>query len=168
MIIPPDLSFCPLTIYMLTTLQYLPLGGSLENFNSSLTNSIDYLFQVYLFIGFPISSFFLIQSIHHSCCPKWSKMKIPEYDGIIAQIKSLRNLLRSAKEKKSLNLLPWHSYPFKISTQPSFQIWSQIIPPPKNTFYFVPFKQSALVLMWQNQTSLRGDEGEKSVWHTRS
>ena len=70
MIIPPDLSVCPFTIYMLTALQYLPLDGSLENFNSSLTNSVDYLFQGYLFIGFPISSFFLIQSIRHNCCPK--------------------------------------------------------------------------------------------------
>lgn len=69
------------------------------------------------------------------------KEKTPKYDGVTVHMKILPNLLRSTKEKKSLSLLSWHTYAFKTSTQPSFQISSQITSSPKNTFYFMPFSQ---------------------------
>lgn len=51
MIIQLDLLACSFSVYMLTALWYVPLDGSLENFNSS-TNFVEYLSQGYLLIDF--------------------------------------------------------------------------------------------------------------------
>lgn len=94
-------------------------------------------------------------------------MKTLGYDEVTIHMKILLNLLRSTKEKRKFEsiILAYICLQNKHATSLSDFI----------TDYFLILKhfllhaiQSGTVLVWQNQTSLRGDEREMSTWLTRS
>lgn len=158
---------CAFRIHMLALFHYLLLDGSLKNVNSSSTNFIGCLYQDYLLIDFLSRVSFFFNPFPALAAKKWPKIKIPKYKHVTTQIKILQHLLVSPKEgEKCLNLLAWYSYPIQMRSPSSFQMFPWITSSPENIVYFMPFKQSTSVLMWQNLISLKCGKREKSMWHT--
>lgn len=83
------------------------------------------------------------------------------------RLKSFSISLYLQRGKKKFELISMTFLSLQNMDPTQFSNFLMDYPLTKKCFLLHVIKQSTLVLMWQNQTSLRDDKREKFMWHIR-